>query len=260
MKKASAGLVCIILAVIIALCSVGCDGGGNELTYNSDNPASSSDNQNPLNSSQPSSTESTAETVLYPLTTQQGETVQVLSTTVPSTEIPTMDYNPVDIPTMPTTYVSTTTTNYVPPTYSYSTENQVTTKPPTTTQPSTEAQIKYITVNGGLDADVGTLNGVLQIYVDKELFSGKVKAKSGSVTINYASTSYKGSCKVRSELYAGVQIEIDVNIPAALAKVLETSSSDEYLYIDIPKGLIVTSDNISNKEFRVTFSVDSLIG
>ena len=98
-----------------------------------------------------------------------------------------MDYNPVDIPTMATTYVNTTTT-YVPPTYSHSTENQVTTKPPTTTQPTTEAQIKYITVNGGLDADVGTLNGVLQIYVDKELFSGNIKAKSGSCLL-YTSPS-----------------------------------------------------------------------
>lgn len=253
MKKASAGLVCIILAVIIALCSVGCDGGGNELTYNSDNSASSTDNQNPLNSSQPSSTESTAETVLYPLTTQQGETVQVLSTTVPSTELPTMDYNPVDIPTMATTYVNTTTT-YVPPTYSYSTENQVTTKPPTTTQPTTEARIKYVSVSS-IDTAVGALNGALQIYVEKELFSGKVKAKSGSVTINYASTSYKSSCKVLSELDGG-DVEIDVDIPAALAKVLETSSADEYLYIDVPKGLIVTSDNISNKEFRVTYHIE----
>lgn len=248
MKKASAGLVCIILAVIIALCSVGCDGGGNELTYNSDNPASSSDNQNPLNSSQPSSTESTAETVLYPLTTQQGETVQVLSTTAPTTEVPTMDYNPVDIPTMPTTYVSTTTTNYVPPTYSYSTENQVTTKPPTTTQPSTEAQIKYVSVNPSDDTDGNFTDNTINLYVLADAFGDKINATKGTLTINFNTKTYKANYKVLSTLYAGESVQIDIGIPSDLLKALETSD-DPFITITVPKGAIVSKTNVSNKAF-----------
>ncbi|MGN1117679.1 MAG: hypothetical protein ACI4RU_03630 [Acutalibacteraceae bacterium] len=251
MKKTSAGLVCIILAVIIALCSVGCDGGGNELTYNSDNSASSSDNQNPLNSSQPSANDSTAETVLYPLTTQQGETVQVLSTTAPTTEVPTMDYNPVDIPTMPTTYVSTTTTNYVPPTYSYSTENQVTTKPPTTTQPSTEAQIKYVSVNPSDDTDGNFTDNTINLYVLADAFGDEINATKGTLTINFGTTTYKASYKVLSTLYTGESIQIDIGIPSDLLKALETSNDPEktFVTITVPKGAIVSKTNVSNKAF-----------
>ena len=246
MKKASAGLVCIILAVIIALCSVGCDGGGNELTYNSDNSASSTDNQNPLNSSQPSSTESTAETVLYPLTTQQGETVQVLSTTAPSTELPTMDYNPVDIPTMATTYVNTTTT-YVPPTHSYSTENQVTTKPPTTTQPTTEARIKYVSVSSS-DTDGNFTDNSINLYVLADAFGDKINATRGTLTINFGATTYKANYKVLSTLYAGESVQIDIGIPSDLLKALETSD-DPFITITVPKGAIVSKTNVSNKVF-----------
>lgn len=250
MKKTSAGLVCIILAVIIALCSVGCDGGGNELTYNSDNSASSTDNQNPLNSSQPSSTESTAETVLYPLTTQQGETVQVLSTTVPSTELPTMDYNPVDIPTMATTYVNTTTA-YVPPTYSYSTENQVTTKPPTTTQPTTEARIKYVSVNPSDETDGNFTDNSINLYVLADAFGDKINATKGTLTINFGTTTYKANYKVLSTLYAGESVQIDIGIPSDLLKALETSSDPlkTCVTITVPKGAIVSKTNVSNKAF-----------
>lgn len=255
MKKITAGFVCVLLAVIIAMISVGCGSGNNELTYTGDYQASSSSGYNTSPTESSVSQTSGAETMLYPLTTQQGETVIVVPTTAPSTEVPTMSYDPVTVSPIPTEYTSSTTA-YVPPTYSPSASNQVSTQPvtTTTTEATTEKTIKYKNVNG--NADGGVDGNKIKVWVDN-IFGDKIKAKSGSVTIDYASKTYKASCKVLSKLYAGEQVEIDIDIPSDLASSVE-SSGESLISITVPKGMILSEDNISNNAFRVTISASDL--
>lgn len=250
MKKITAGLACVILSVIIALISVACGGSGGELTYTGSYQTSSSTQS--VNPSQTGATGQSAETVFYHLTTQQGETVQVLSTTVPTTEVPTMSYDPVTVPPMSTQSVSQGTTAYVPPTYSGSEKNPVTTQATTeaTTEKPKEKKIKYKSVNGNAD---GGLDGEkIKLWVDN-IFGDKIKEKTSTVTVNYASTSYKVKCKVLSKLYAGEQVEIDVDVPSDLMSAVE-SSSEQWISVIVPQGTIVSEDNVSNKEFKVTVS------
>lgn len=260
MKKVSAGLVGVLLAIVIALVLVACGGGSNELTYTGDSQASSSNNQNisqtlpwAASTENTDTTESTAETVLYQLTTQQGETVQVLSTTMPSTELPTMNYDPVTVPTMATTYISTTA--YVPPTYSYSEQGQVTvrTTAESTTAATTEVKIKSVDISG--NNNDGSINGSKLVVCLENVFGNKINKKTGKLTVNYGSETYSVSCSVLSTLYAGNQVEIDAELPSALREALETAS-DPYAYVTVPKGLVTGSDNVTNKECRITVYVD----
>lgn len=258
MKKASAGIVCVLLAIVIAVFSVGCNGGG-ELTYTGDSQQSSSDNITPVGSSEqpassePSTTQSSASTVLYQLTTQQGETVQVLTTSAPLTETPTMNYDPVTVPVMPTTTYYTTapyTTQYVAPTYSPNADNQVTTKAPatTTTQASTEPQRKYVSVSS-YNTDGNFTDSKITLYVAADSFGKKINAKSGSLVINYNSTTYRANYKVLSSLYAGESVQIDIGVPSALLAAVETSDGAS-ITIDVPKDAIVSDTNVANKAFR----------
>ena len=253
MRKTFAGIACVMLAVVIAVISVACSGKGGELTYTGDYPSQSTENVSqtePYIPDNTSTSEEQAETVLYQLTTQQGETVQVLSTTMPITEIPTMNYDPVTVPTMQTTVIPTT--QYVAPTYSYSDPNQVTTKAPTTTEGTTEVKIKYVDVSGGNND--GAISGNKIIAYVENVFGDKITAKSGAVSIDYGSETYKSDAKVSSSLYAGNQVQIEIGIPSSLKNAIETGSTP-FAYVTIPRGLIVGSDNVSNKQLRVTICV-----
>lgn len=259
MRKSLMGILCVFLAVIIAFSLVGCKGGGNELTYSGDTLSQSdqysstttSPNAEPLSQSTEGST-SGAETVLYQLTTQQGETVQVISTTAPVTEFSTIDYEPVTVPPMSTTYISQSTTAYQAPTYSSdNTGTAVTTKATTTKEETTEKPIKYV---GGVSGDGGIEGEYIKVYADN-IFGKEIEAKKGTVTVSYDSVEYKANASVLSKLYANEQVEIDVGIPTSLKEALETSDSP-YISVTIPKGLIVGSDRVSNQQFKITIYAD----
>lgn len=257
MRKFIAGLACVMLAVIIAVISVGCGSGGGELTYTGDSQSESSSGDSTL-STGTSSTQSSVETMLYPLTTQQGETVAPISTSAFSTEIPTMSYDPVTITPIPTEYVPPTTqyipptTQYVPPTYTPEASNPVTTKPVTTTEPTTEKPIKYKNVNAYANGEVDGNKIKICISDGKDIFgSTKFQAKDGNVTIDYGSTkTYRTSCKVLSKLNAAGEAEVVVDIPSDLATSVE-SSGEAVVYVTVPKGLILSDDRISNNSFSV---------
>ena len=244
MKKIAAGVSCVLLSVIIAVISVGCGGGG-ELTYTGEyqtNPTSSRSVTDMPSSS--------AETVLYQLTTQQGETVQVLSTTASTTEVPTMSYDPVTVPPM-STETTASTTVYVPPTYTPGVSNTVATRSTTTSESTTkkeEHSITYKSVNG--NADGGVDGDKIKVWVDN-IFGKKIKSKNASVTISYGTLECKANCKVSSELYAGEQVELVIGIPTAVSKAVE-SSEEAMICVTVPKGTILSESGVSNKEFSVT--------
>lgn len=262
MKKASAGIVCILLAIVIAVFSVGCNGGG-ELTYTGDSQQSSSDNITPVGSSEqpassePSTTQSSASTVLYQLTTQQGETVQVLTTSAPLTETPTMNYDPVTVPVMPTTTYYTTapyTTQYVAPTYSPNADNQVTTKAPTTTttQATTEKQTKYVNVDG--NSNDGSISGNNIVVSLENVFGKEITATKGNLKVKLGNQEYSRSYSVKATSNNVSQVDIVIKVDPELSKVIDNSAG-QFMYVEVPRGAVISSDKISNNKVIITIVI-----
>lgn len=256
MRKITAGLICVLLAVLIAVISVGCS-KGEELTYTGDSQSSSSDNQ--LISSElpsqvtiPNSTENTANTIIYELTTQQGETAQVIQTTEPTTIPPTMNYDPVTVPVMPTEYV-TSTTQYVAPTYSGSEQGQVSTQPSSqqTTEGTTEPKRVYKEVHsatGGLMSD-GTI--AVDIANADELFTSKIKSNKGTAVVNIDNVDYTTNYKVSTGIDSDNIITITVSANSEIKNAISMTSSVS-CYVKIPKDAVVDSKNNANKAFYAT--------
>lgn len=255
MRKITAGLSCVILAVVIAVTAVGC-GKQTELTYNgisqTNQPNTVGTSQgvsSPLPSqTEPSSTDNKVETVLYELTTQQGETVQVLQTTEPIAVTPTMNYDPVTVPTMPTTYINTTQP-YIPPTYSGSEQpGQVTTNPatPSTTEGTTEVKLKHKSVSG----TSGYISqGKIIVCVDDgaSTFGNKINAKKGKATVSIDGKAYSTDYKVLSSPDVDGAIIVEVSMSGTIEEAVEISSIGAT--VTIPKDAIVSTDNIANSQF-----------
>lgn len=245
MKK----IVIPIIALLLVASMVACKGKGDEIQYTGDfseNSSSSLPSNNMNISSEPTSDNSAASTVLVALTTAQGETVSMVTTSEPLTAPPTIDYNPVDVPTsvppIDTTYVNQPSYNFTYPSGSDST----TTTAPTTTEPAEKFVSVYSTETyGGFNND----RTKILLHVESYKFGTKMKKTTGTVIINFGNHLYKADCTVTEKLDVNDDIVIVIDPPPAFEDALATSSDEQIFNIEVPKGLIVSTKNIKNNKF-----------
>lgn len=246
MKK----IVIPIIALLLVASLAACKGNGDEIQYTGDfseNTSSSSPSENINISSEPTSDSTASSTVLVALTTMQGETAPVVTTSEPLTAPPTIDYNPVDIPTsippIDTTYVNQPSYNFSYP--SDYTNNTTTTAPTATTEPA----IKYVSVSP-IETMGDYSDTQITLFVEAEKFGTKMKKATGTVVINFGTTSYNASCTVQEKIDDDENIVIIIDTPAKLAEALAISSDDSPSFsITVNKGLIVSNKNKSNNSF-----------
>ena len=251
MKK----IVIPVIALLLVASLAACKGKGDEIQYTGDfseNSSSSLPSDNINISSEPTSDNSAASTVLVALTTRPGETVEMVTTSEPLTAPPTIDYNPVDIPTsippINTTYVNQ-------PSYSYNftypsdyTDNTTTTKP-TTTEPAE----KFVSVHsiGGVYSDE-----TITVWVESnDKFGTKMKKNADKdktvVTIKLGTLrEYKASFTVNESLVDDGYIEIFIDTPAALAKDVAALSEDTDIIVEVKKGYLSSTKNVKNNAFN----------
>ena len=113
-------------------------------------------------------------------------------------------------------------------------------------------KIKYVDISGGNND--GAISGNKIIVYIENVFGDRITAKSGNAIIDYGSDTYNAECKVNSYIYAGNQIQIEIGMPSSLKNAIENGSTP-FAYVTLPKGLIIGSDNVSNKQVRVTIGV-----
>lgn len=254
MKKA----IIIMLVLSLAVCFSACGGRDDVISYTGDFPEDSSttttspsnapiDLNSTSSTTAPTTESNTATTVLIPLTTVPGGTVPTVVTTGNTTEFSTVDYTPLDIsttkPPVHTTYVNPPQ-NYVPPQPTQGGNNSTTKKD----EVETTKKISHVSVTSAdtsisIDAETNTI----VITVPAEDFGIKMKKTSGNNARLLVDGNDIGlaTYSVSENLDADKCIVITVEPRSSGVLV-----SGDDVSVEIPKGAIVSTINVSNKKFQ----------